>query len=375
MRHEPVCLTPQTPGNSQLLYFTSSSLTCDDRHLVFINDRTGHPNIWTLDMETGEERQFSRNEEGTLLSYVYFDGTPRRGLGKASISLDSLHGRVYFLQGHDLCVADLSGGLRTLARLPDDQVTAFTHVSGDGARLCVPTTDARAFETDTGDIDAQVQREGLSSYLRIFSTQTGSEDACVPVPRGWVTHVQFHPTNPDLILYNHEWPSDCGIRRMWLWDGKEHIRLRDEGEGRSREDWTCHEMWTRDGQHVIYHGKYRDETAYLGRFAPITGRIQEVRFPLGFDSYGHFTVGAGEALVSDGYYREDEDERRWHGEWISLQNVDWERGEIEWIPLCRHSSDWDSQDSHPHPIFNHRGDTVFFTSNRNGRRQIFRVDA
>ena len=66
-------LTPESNGNDQLLYFTSPSLTADGRNLVFISDRTGHPNLFTRDLLTGEERQLTDNAEGFLKSYIYFE--------------------------------------------------------------------------------------------------------------------------------------------------------------------------------------------------------------------------------------------------------------------------------------------------------------
>ncbi len=133
---------------TSLLYFTSSSLTADDRYLIMISDRTGQPNLFALDQHTGQETRLTDNEEGYLKSYVYFDGIPNRGLGKASVSLHSPSGMVYYLQGDDICAVDLRGNRRVLAQVPAGQVTAFTHVSEDGKRLVVPTTDARALEAE-----------------------------------------------------------------------------------------------------------------------------------------------------------------------------------------------------------------------------------
>src|SRR5262249_21188662 len=142
---------------------------------------------------------------------------------------------------------DMRGRERTLTELPEDQMTAFAHVSEDGSRLCVPTTDARALEGAADrpsddedvpsyyetrdppyDIDERVQVEGLSSYIRVYDAATGEEMETVPVPRAWIPHVQFCPTDPSLILYNHEYCADPGIRRLWLWDGARHRMLRDE---------------------------------------------------------------------------------------------------------------------------------------------------
>src|ERR1051325_6339825 len=100
-----------------------------------------------------------------------------------------------------------------------------------GGRRNEVITDKPAY-----DIDERVRREGLSSWLRLYDTATGALLRCERVPQAWITHVQFSPVHADWILYNHEWPSDCGVRRLWLWDGTRHRRLRDIGPGRRRDD-------------------------------------------------------------------------------------------------------------------------------------------
>ncbi len=376
-------------ANDQLLYFTSSSLTSDDRWLVFISDRTGQPNLFALDQHTGEERQLSDNREGYLKSYVYFDGLPNRGLGKASVSLHSPSGTLYYIQGDDICAVDLQGRQRVLAQVPAGQVTAFTHVSLDGTRLVVPTTDGRALEAEhlvkgrpDYDIDERVQRENLASTLHIYDTATGREVRNERVERAWITHVQFCPTDNELILYNHEWPGDCGIRRIWLFDGHSgaHLRMRPEGEGRSRKDWTCHEVWDRDGRTIIYHGGYDQGAYFVGKVERDGTHRVEIAFPDDYRKYGHFNISHAGLLVCDGYYQPPADapqtgerDEWWGGAWISLQHMDWDKGVMEWQPLCRHGSNWENQDCHPHPIFNHAGNAVYFTSNTGGRRAIYKV--
>ncbi|WGF87538.1 oligogalacturonate lyase family protein [Marinivivus vitaminiproducens] len=379
------------PGHDcQLLYFTSSSLTADDRVLVFLAEADGCPNLHAVSLEDGVGRRLTDNHDGVLRSYVYFAGRPYAGLGKASISLDSARGIVYYLHGREIRRVDLAGRVDVLAEYPEGHVTGYTHVSADGRLLCVPTIEARALDFDglgtpgfpRNAIDARVQAENLTSFLRIYDTRTGDEVACEPVPRGWVTHVQFSPSDPRLILYNHEWPSDCGIRRIWLWDGATHRPLRSEGSGRSRMDWTCHEMWERDGSAIVYHGILADGTAYLGRRGLNATEPVEIALPRAWTRYGHFTVGAEPGvLVSDGYFRADDHDLAPACPWISRIDADWQRERLDWRPLCRADSSWDSQDSHPHPVFDHAGDAgdagahVYFTSDRDGRRAIYRTPA
>jgi hypothetical protein len=398
----PTLVTDGAAANDQLLYFTSSSLSADDHRLVFISDRSGHPNLYVKTLPDGAERALTFNDGGTLKSYVYFNGNERRGFGKASVSFEPRSGTLYYIQDADLIRLELDGTSKRLATIPSDQVTAFTHVSSDGRFLCVPTTDARALEANTYvndapgynvstggkknevisdkpdyDIDARVQAENLNSYLDVYDTATGERVLHERVNKAWITHVQFHPTDPSLILYNHEWPGDCGIRRLWLWNGREHVRLRTEGEGRSRADWTCHEMWEADGRGIIYHGKYPDGVAFLGRVGLDGADPVEIRLPADFHRYGHFTAGNRHDnwLACDGYYHPAgvAENANWGGEWITLVKVDWAAKRLDWVPLCEHRSIWDCQDSHPHPILSHADDAVYFTSNAAGRRAVYRI--
>lgn len=377
----PIQVT-NSPGNNQLLYFTSCSLTAGNRFLVYIGDRRGSPNLYALELSTGKERQLTSQDDGYLKAYVYFDGTPYAGFGKASVSMNPEKNSIYYIQGRDVMRCDLDGNQRLLCTLPVGEMTGFTNVSRDDSLLCVPTVDAEAFDVASPldiNIDKRVQEKGLSSYLYIINTTTGEILAREKVPNAWITHVQFSPLNDAHILYNHEWPGDCGIRRMWLFDGKQHIRLRTEGGRRHRDDWTCHEMWERETGNLIYHGKYRDGVAYIGRiqFAnpdDMTAfTLQEIPLRADYVKYGHFTVSNTNLLVTDGYYQEGGENPETQGEWISILKPDWEKGEIAWYPLCRHGSNWDCQESHPHPVFNHASTAVYFTSNEAGNRAVYAV--
>lgn len=390
--------------NTQLLYFTCSSLTDDDRFLFLLTDRTGDPNVAVRDLRTGRERVLTDNRNGLMKSYVYFDGKPGKGFSKASVSLDAGRGIAYYIQDDEIRCVDLAGRIRILNRIPEGRVTAFTHVSKDGGRLCVPMTDGRCLDYDPAtegegldrrpvyNIDRRVQDEDLSSYLCVYDTGSGALLYEKRIPKCWITHVQFDPVNPDIILYNHEWAcSDCGIRRMWLYDrARDAIRrVRTEGSdtlgnprgfARKRGDWVCHEMWSEDGRYIIYHGGYENGPAMVGRFDLSSGQFHEIALPDDYKSYGHFTMDARGDLVCDGYYRHPGDRliqrenstdngpdpHKKDGLYISFVRPDWEAGKLTWTPLCRHDSDWLGQDAHPHPIFSHDGNTVYFNS-RTGR--------
>ncbi|MDO5447015.1 MAG: hypothetical protein Q4F34_04455 [Prevotellaceae bacterium] len=386
--------------DTQLLYFTCSSLSIDDRRLYIISDRTGSPNVFVHDLQTGEERQLTDNQNGTLKSYVYFDCSPHRGLGKASVCLDPKRDVIYYIQDDNICRVGLDAKPVVLNRVPSDRVTAFTHVSDDGRLLCVPMTDARALDYDPDtegsgldrrpiyNIDGRVQEEHLNSYLCVYDTETGEMLYEKTIPICWITHVQFNPANPNIIMYNHEWSAfDCGIRRIWVYNHEtdEYTNIRKEG----REDWVCHEMWSDDGQIIIYHGGYADGLAMVGRYDMRTGKRQEISLPKDYNAYGHFTMDHQQTLCCDGYFKfPDEIKKVWNnstdngpdphkkdGEYISRVEPDWDGGTLKWIPLCKHSSDWLGQDAHPHPIYSHKGDRIFFNSRSDKDVQVYAVEA
>ena len=398
--------------DTQLLYFTCSSLSADDQRLYIISNRDGHPNVFVKDLHSGEERQLTHNEKGILKSYVYFDGTLNEGLGKASVCLDSQRDIIYFIQDDCICKVGLDGKVVVLNHIPDNRMTAFTHVSDDGRWLCVPMTDGRCLDYDPEtegsgldkrpiyNIDQRVQEEQLSSYLCVYNTADGSLRYERRVPLCWITHVQFNPADPDIIMYNHEWPCrDCGIRRIWLYNRHtdELIRVRTEGDDtlgnphgfpRNAADWVCHEMWSDDGNIIIYHGGYDKGPAMVGRYDMRDKVYWEIALPEEYKSYGHFTMNHQQILCCDGYFKFADDKlvvrenstdngpdpHKKDGEYISQVVPQWEEGRLQWIPLCKHESDWLGQDAHPHPIYNHAGDRIYFNSRSEKDIKVYYID-
>ena len=376
-------ITNHPQGDDQILYFTGPSLDRDGRRLWFISDRDGHPNILVQDLASGAVRPLTANRSGRLWQYQGFSGTPNRGLGVWSVALDPDRALIYHIQDDEIRCADAEGATRVLAKVPAGQTTAFIHVSDCGRWLCVPTTDERALLSPVREgcapggmhaIDRRCQDEGLNSFLRVYDTASGRLEACVAVPRCWITHVQFRPGRPEHILYNHEWPSAVGVRRMWLWDGARHVCLRPAGPGLSPEDWACHEVWSASGDAVIYHGGLKDGPAMVGRLVLGDGRRREISLPTGWKRYGHFQVAPSrdDLLVCDGYYEQPDDEPG-KARWIALVRVDWDSGRLDWTPLVRHRSNWRDQDDHPHPIFSPDARSIYFTGGTpEGRRAVFR---
>jgi rhamnogalacturonyl hydrolase YesR len=227
------------------------------------------------------------------------------------------------------------------------------------------------------------------SRLLVYDTDTGEKLLDEPVPGAFITHVQFNPLDDHIIMYNHEWTaSDYGIRRLWIYDcrSNKHIRVRTEAEERSRNDIVTHEVWERETGDFIYHGKFSQGVNkgcnFIGRvhfpkFPKLEGyTITEIPFPVEYQRNGHFNIGNNGWLVTDAYYVAQGEGKQpvGKGRWIALMKPDWDNKTLHWQLVCEHGSNWDSQEAHPHPVFDPAGNAVFFTSNKEGKRAVYRVD-
>ena len=374
--------------DDMVLYFTSNSVLDGDRQMIFIRTVDDCNNIWTVNMDSGEEKQvtFFTETSPHALPIHEFRQHDYPALNVASVVLHHKTGKVYFIKERKLWRFDINGNGRALTRLPDKVDMGNCHVNVAGTKFLVSTVDDRAFDLqDAGhsnhrDIDRYIRQRNLSSHILVYDTENGALLMDEVVHSGWVSHVQFSPVDDNIILYNHEWADDQGIRRMWIFDGRQHIRLRTEGDGRSRSDGVVHETWERETGNVIYHGTYADGRKFIGRIVfddphdATRYAITEIPLPPECRKYGHFAAGNGNLLVSDGHYALPGEKDSWGGEWISLFIPDWERKTVAVKPLCRHRSSWSSQEAHPHPVFNHAGDAIIFTSDFEGRRAVYKVD-
>jgi len=353
-------------NHNQHLYFTSPSVTADDRWLVFLSDRSGSPNLYAIDRGTGAIRRLSANTSGLLRSYVYPQGG-LRGLSKASPCLDAYRNRVYYLRDDTVYAVDLDEtppAEQVICRMPEPWYGAFTHISPDGATLCIPCTDPRAFVDPAQTqweqmrkVPGRMERERLRSRICCVDVATGTMRVAAEVPF-WVTHVQFDPAGTGRLLFNREGFVENGNHpphnRIWCLepDGECHP-LSPEPPG----EWRSHENWALDGESILYHGG-RDGRSFLASRRWDGTLIREITLDVGF---WHATGAPdGRRLFVD---RPDG----------FISAVDPLAPENPIVDICRHDSSVENQDAHPHPIVTASGRSLIFTSIRTGSCQVYEV--
>ena len=354
-----------SPAKDQHLYFTSPSVTADDRWLIFLSERDGHPNLYAIDRPAGRIRQLTRNTAGTLRAYCYpFGG--ETGLSKPTASLDPINRRAFAIVDDQVIRAELdTGEAAALAALPERGMTAFTHTSPDGRWLCLPlATPIEPFLEPAGTQGEQMHRlwphiaaGRLRTRLWLIDTETGAAHVWAELPF-WVTHIQFHPTDPGRAIFNSEghWQHQAEIPRIW--------RIDADGNAHSLFDQTApercgHENWAADGSAVIYHGD-DGRGHYLAR-RDWEGNLLE-RLDVADLAVHHATPDA----TGRGYYVDCHDGIIYHivGEGPSRRIS----------TICRHDSgDPHDQDNHAHPILTPSGRSIIFTSTRAGTADVYEV--
>ncbi|WP_168119973.1 oligogalacturonate lyase family protein [Paenibacillus sp. HB172176] len=374
------------PGNHHHLYFTSSSFTADKKHILYISDDgSGNPNLYKLSIADGRAIQLTDNRNGIMRSYVYYDGNPNRGLAKASPSYNAESNNMLYIQDNEVRLIDVDTlEEKCLCRLPSHAMTGFTHLSSAGRLAAVPIIPAEAFRVPPGNpfsqIRMKVQEEGIASSMLQIDTETGHCDTLFRQV-GWITHVQYHPQDSSQLLYNHE--GGMVEQRIWLYDGETIQKIREQMPGPDSL-WICHEMWSQQGQGVIYHGtsgipndpamrelgRAEDEiVSFVGYYDRAAQRYDEVSFPPEMKAYGHFTSNSKDTLlVTDGVIDDAS---------IHLIEPNWPGRSASWTKVCAHNSSFKVQDVHPHPIFSREDRYVLYTSdahNEEGKGNIYLVE-
>ncbi len=411
---------PESPSrsNCQLLYFTTNSVTQDGAVLAAItnaySDHSEGASLARIDRETGLMEPLAIFPGPAMQAYPYFarprsadptedylyNGTvEKHGLNKSSPCLDPATGNLFFVWGREDgwgvldCVSLCDGKRRTLLEIPPERCVGYTHLDASGEHVLLSLMDSRILvfgekRENNQEMSENYAKYGLTTQIAEVEVATGRMTVRWEEP-AWVTHVQYHPTRRDIVLYNHEWTWPLGVERIWIKaDGEDRVRVRRPGrEIQFREspdlglDDVAHEVWQENGEGVIYHGVRWDAPGHPEQFV---GRasvdpdqpLQEIAIPRDRPSfYGHFTPSrAGDFVITDAVANEKGLAQR-KGNLISRLNMDWEQGTMDVIPLCESNTSWHTQDNHPHPVTTPDQQEVLFTSDCSGVRQIYSVPA
>ena len=315
--HRVVRLT--TEPNSASLYFNQNGYTADGRKMIY----TTPEGISALDLETHTAKSVVK---GRVQVIVTGHKTPN----------------VYYRMGDQILSTNVDTlETRTIAKLPprgsvatvnaDETLLAGTYIEGSGqdfaGRNPPPGQSAPAAASQAGQIHpleqalnkGQMMEQRLAAHLPMamftINTATG-EVKVIHRATDWLNHLEFSPTDPNLLMFCHEGPWHK-VDRIWTIDPDGTNIVKVHTRTMAGEIFG-HEFWSHDGKTIWYDLQTpRGEDFWLAGFNVETG--ERTRYHLQRDEWSiHFNVTAdGKLFCGDGG-DPGQVARARNGQWIYL---------------------------------------------------------
>jgi len=304
-------------------------------HLVFVSHRTGRPELFLEQRDSGQLLQLTEHE----------------GLAEFSIS-PSHDGRfVYFTDG---------GGAWRVETSTCREELLVSFGSGDPNGVAAGTT-ALSYDDRWWAVPVR-----MSDRARLVLIDARSADHEPILEADSIGHPQFHPADPSLLRYAGPY---CG--RLWIVnrDGSDHRLV----YARRGSEWIVHETWHPQKRELLTtrwpHGVIGvdvdtgavRQACTFNAWHPMINRdgtrmVADTTFPdTGLQVFDpNDGVGDPHLVCASGSSNEG---RHW-----DIDHCPYDDGPIEVFA---------PQETHPHPNFSPDGQLVVFTSDRSGWAQVY----
>lgn len=341
------------PSINHNLYFLTSSLTPDEQTLVFCSYRSGRPEFYRAGFPQGEIRQLTDEE----------------GVNGYSGVLSPDGETLYYTAGGCIKALELAAPApRVLGQFPGGQLGECS-LSADGEWLVTAL------------------KQGTRIGLAVARTDGSEAGLALEVGRT-VIHPQFHPTDPDLILYAQDpAPRMWTVRRdgtentcLWQHENDEFLvhetflgqagaelivtrwpysLLRFHLARREFRTIAAFNAWhiasSRDGRRVLCDTVHPDQGLQLVDVE--TGARETLCYPES-SSRGSQWLTDRYALAADFAAARQAAERETSLSWMEM------KADTVYGP----------QWTHPHPSFSASERWVVYTSDRTGHAQVYAVE-
>jgi len=317
-------------------FFFISAYDDKMRRLIFISHRTGSPQIFAEERNSGNLIQLT--DQADIAGWSVYP---------------SHNGRyVYFTSGNSACRVDTE-------TLKEELIVDFGNSSAKG-------TTALSYCDNWWAVPVRV---GEVSQFLVINTNTGEYE--IILERDSIGHPEFHPSESMLLCY-----AGAYYERMWVInrDGTENrlVYKRDV----ARKQWIVHETWLPGTRELVV-------VDWPNGMIGVNIDTGSVRKVTDFNAWHAMVNRAGTLMVADTNFPD-----------IGLQLFDPQNSIGNPRTLCYSESSnigahWDidhcpyddgqipvyaPQHTHPHPSFSPDGKFVVFTSDRTGHSQVYEVE-
>ncbi|MBN1927155.1 MAG: hypothetical protein JW798_15085 [Prolixibacteraceae bacterium] len=352
-------LVPDGRSNRSFYFHNNPFIPGDKLHndiMIYYSSVDEQPmQLFSLDMKTGETKQLTNKQRisGEIV-------------GKKS--------RKVYYQCRDsvFSTAIDNGETRLVYIFPDTIRGSITTLNADETLLAgaISTPQEREIFRNNPEKKSYfdlIFEARLERSLYTLSVEEG-ELNIIHTENAWLNHIQFSPTDPDLMMYCHEGPWHK-LDRIWTIDINERIPRLMHHRSVDREI-AGHEFFSPDGKRIWFDLQIpRSVTFYLSSVDIDTGDV--LRYGLTRDEWSvHFNSNADQTLFAGDGGDPGQVAKAKDGMWIYLFRPDGDSLRSEKLVNMKHH-DYDLE---PNVHFSPDGKWIIFRANFEGNSDIYAVE-
>ncbi len=359
-RHKIIKLS-RRDGDSRSFYFHNNPFISQSEEegdlMVFYGEVNGQMQLFTQNLKTLDITQLTRHGSRIHGEIV----APKR--------------REVFYQSRDSVYAvhvDTRKS-RLVFVFPEDFQAGVTTLNADETLLAGSYADPVKDEIyrnnpDKSDYFTLIYEAKIPHTLFTLNLETGELNK-IYRERAWLNHIQFSPTDPDLLMYDHEGPWHL-VDRIWLIDvksGKNRLMHKREMD----MEIAGHEFFSRDGDIIWFDlQKPRGKTFFLAGKNIHTGALS--LYEMDRDEWSiHFNQSPDQTLFAGDGGDPTQVARAENGQWIYLFTARGDRLESKKLVNMQHHG---YRPLEPNVHFSPDGKWVIFRSDLDGEVNIYAVE-
>jgi oligogalacturonide lyase len=241
--HEIRRLTDLPGTKCGTLYFHQEVFTADGKSMIFVGEKDGQRRIYLMDWPFGKTHQLTQGS------------TDNEVLAPKSK-------RIFFTRGRKVMAMQLDNGKeKVIATLPDDWDRPV-RLSINSDETILASAEAQGLgalkkKLGGGRLFDEVFAAHLTNRLFTVEIATGKVRV-IHETDTWLGHVQFSPTDPQLLMFCQEGPW-AELDRIWLVraDGSD---LRLAYKRQVPKEIAGHEFWSADGKSIWFDNPFPART-------------------------------------------------------------------------------------------------------------------
>ena len=359
--HKVIQLT-NGESNNYHLYFTENSFCKGKHEIIFYSDRDskhGNYNLFSMNLDSGE-----------IIKLTDFDGP-------ISHCIKSPSGKELFCFHKNYVVRIDRDSLEQKILYECSPEWKLTSISlNKSANRIAFILNEKTEVVSGANYSGFTERMYGIKRAKIMVTNTSNANTCeIFQDTHQLGHIQFAPDDDTILTFCHEGPWNLVHQRIWILDLISRTAIpcfRQEAD-----DSVGHEFWTHnsliffDNRRAGHDGTITSDKTQL--YKPIENKKQ---IPyIGFADKNGKIIRTVDMPFYCNHYHANNDNSILVGDDVDdlvLISIAKEKAEMK--TLCFHGTSWYEQSAHCHPTFCWEGRYVLWTSDFNGRHNIYMID-